>query len=131
MVLDIVEGQRRGRAKNGQNSLWSENIEKIRGPKHGQSQYGLELDIFEHAVRKLHGRWNQYTAGRARSLLREILSPTPAKLPELMWAIEKMEDLVRHYSNRRDAQGYAHNLAEDIRSSLEALLPDDLEKHVR
>ena len=41
--------------------------------------------------RKLHGRWNPYTAGRARSLLREILSPTRAKWPELMCAIEKME----------------------------------------
>ena len=34
--------------------------------------------------RKLHGRWNPYTAGRARSLLREILSPTQMKLLELM-----------------------------------------------
>ena len=82
--------------------------------------------------RKLHGRWNPYTAGRARSLLREILSPTQVKLPELMGAIEKMEDLVRRFCSRRDAQGNAHNLAEDIRmSSLEALLPDDLEKHVQ
>ena len=49
-----------------------------------------------------------------------------------MCAIEKMEDLVRRYSSRRDAQGNAHSLAEDIRmSSLEALLPDDLEKHVQ
>ena len=81
---------------------------------------------------KLHRRWNPYTAGRARSLLREILSPTRAKLPELMCAIEKMEDLVRHYSSRRDAEGNAHSFAEDIRmSSLEALLPDDLEKHVQ
>ena len=30
--------------------------------------------------RKLHGRWNPYTAARARSLLRETLSPTRAKL---------------------------------------------------
>ena len=82
--------------------------------------------------RKLHGRWNPYTAGRARSLLREILSPPRAKLPELMCAIERMEDLVRRYSSRRDAQGNAHTLAEDIRmSSLEALLSDDLEKHVQ
>ena len=50
--------------------------------------------------RKLHGRWNPYTAGRAQSLLREILSPTQVKLPELMGAIEKMEDLVRRYSSR-------------------------------
>ena len=78
--------------------------------------------------RKLRGRWNPHTA----SLLREILSPTRAKLPELMCAIEKMEDLVRRYCSRRDAQGNAHTLAEDIRmSSLEALLPDDLEKHVQ
>ena len=60
--------------------------------------------------RKLHGRWNPYRAGRARSLLREILSPTRAKLPELMCAIEKMEDLVRRYCGRRDAQGNAHTL---------------------
>ena len=80
--------------------------------------------------RKLDGRWNPYTAGRARSLLREILSSTQAKLPELMGAIENMEDLVRRYCSRRDAQGNAHNLVEDIHmSSLEALLPDDLEKH--
>ena len=52
--------------------------------------------------RKLHGRWIPYTAWRARSLLREILSPTRAKLLELMCAIEKMEDLVRRYSSGRD-----------------------------
>ena len=53
-------------------------------------------------------------------------------MSELIGAIEKMEDLVRRYCSRRDAQGNAHNLAEDISmSSLEALLPDDLEKHVQ
>ena len=32
IVIDIVEGQRRGRGtKNGQNSLWGKNIEKTRG----------------------------------------------------------------------------------------------------
>ena len=45
--------------------------------------------------RKLHRRWTPYTAGRARSLLKEILSPPRAKLLELMCAIERMEDLVR------------------------------------
>ena len=82
--------------------------------------------------RKLHGRWNPYTAVRARSLLREILSPLRAKLPELTCAIERMEDLVRRCCGRRDAQENAHTLAEDIRmSSLEALLLDDLKKHVQ
>ena len=43
-----------------------------------------------------------------------------------------MADLVRRFHCRRDAQGNVHTLAEDIRmSSLEALLPDDLEKHVQ
>ena len=46
--------------------------------------------------RKLHGRWNPYTAGRA-------------KLPELICAIEKMADLVRRFSSRRDAQGNARS----------------------
>ena len=50
--------------------------------------------------RKLHGRWNPYTAERARSLLREILSPPRAKLPEMMCSIEKMEDLVRQQPTR-------------------------------
>ena len=82
--------------------------------------------------RKLHGRWNPYTAGRARSLLREILSPPRAKLPELMGAIERMEDLVRRHCDRRDAHGNVHSLAEDTcMSSFEALLPNDLEKHVQ
>ena len=84
------------------------------------------------SCRKLHGRWNPYTARRARSLLREILSPSRVELLELIGAIEKMEDLVRRCCGRRDAQGNAHTLAEDIRmSSLEALLPDDLEKKVQ
>ena len=78
--------------------------------------------------RKLHKRWDPYTAGRARSLLRDILSPPRSKLHELMGAIERLEDLTRRYCSRRDAQGKLHSLAEEIRmSSLEALLPEDLE----
>ena len=71
--------------------------------------------------RKLHRMWDQYTTGRARSLFREILSPSRVKLLELMGASERMEGLVRRHRGRRDAQGNAHSLAEDIRmSSLEA-----------
>ena len=82
--------------------------------------------------RKLHGRWDPYTAGRARSLLREFLSPSRVKLPELIGAIERMEDLVSRYCGRHDAQANVHSFAEDIRmSSLEAVLPDDLKKHVQ
>ena len=47
MVLDIVEGQRRGEGpKYGQNSLWGKNIEKTREPK---IQYGVKPDIFKYA----------------------------------------------------------------------------------
>ena len=54
------------------------------------------------------------------------------KRPELVGATERMEDLVRCYCGRRDAHGNVHSLATDIRmTSLEALLPDDLEKHVQ
>ena len=81
---------------------------------------------------RAHRRWDPCTAGRARSNFREILSPSRVKLPELVGAIERMEDLVRRHCGRRDAQGNVHSLAEDIRtSSLEALLPYDLEKHVQ
>ena len=69
-------------------------------------------------------RWCPYTEGRARRLLREMLPPSRVKLPELMGAIERMEDLVRRCCGRRDSQGNVHTLAEDIgMSSLEALLP--------
>ena len=82
--------------------------------------------------RKLQRRYDPHTVGRARSLLREILSPTRVRLPELMGAIERMEDLVRRHCSRRDAHRNAHIIAEYIcMSSLEALLPDDLEKHVQ
>ncbi|CAK0892249.1 unnamed protein product, partial [Prorocentrum cordatum] len=71
------------------------------------------------------------TTGRARGLLREILSPGRAKLAELQGAVERLEDLMRRYALRRDARtGERHHLAEGIRmAALEALLPEDLEKH--
>ena len=82
--------------------------------------------------RKLQKGWGPYTVGRARSLSREMLPPSRVKLLELVGAIERMEDLVRRCCGRRDSQGNVHTLAEDMgMSSLEALLPDDLEKHVQ
>ena len=82
--------------------------------------------------RRLARRWDPYTSGRARSLLKDILAPTRCKMGELMAGVEKLEDLMRRYTNRRDATGARLNLAEDIRmASLESLLPPDLEKHVQ
>ena len=83
------------------------------------------------AWRRLHKRWDPLTTGRARGLLREILSPGRAKLVELQGAVERLEDLMRRYSQRGDARnGQRHTLAEDIRmAALEALLPEELERH--
>ena len=83
------------------------------------------------AWRRLHKRWDPLTTGRARGLLREIFSPGRAKLVELQGAVERLEDLMRRYTQRRDARnGQRHTLAEDIRmAALEALLPEELERH--
>ena len=64
-------------------------------------------------------------------MVREILSPGRAKLVELQGAVERLEDLMRRYTQRRDARnGQRHTLAEDIRmAALEALLPEELERH--
>ena len=81
------------------------------------------------AWRRLHKRWDPLTTGRARGLLREILSPGRAKLVEVQGAVERLdEDLMRRYTQRRDARnGQRHTLAEDIRmAALEALLPEEL-----
>ena len=84
------------------------------------------------AWRRLAKRWDPLTAGRARSLLRDILAPQRVKLPELQAALERLEEQMRRYTGRRDASGAYHTLAEDIKmSSVEALLPEDLEKHVQ
>ena len=41
------------------------------------------------AWRRLHKRWDPLTTGRARGLLREVLSPGRAKLVELQGAVER------------------------------------------
>ena len=83
------------------------------------------------AWRRLHKRWDPLTTGRARGLLREVLSLGRAKLVELQGAVERLEDFVWRHTQRRDARnGQRHTLAEDIRMSvLEALLPEELERH--
>ena len=52
------------------------------------------------AWRCLHKRWDPLTTGRARGLLREILSPGRAKLGELQGAVERLEDLMRRHTQR-------------------------------
>ena len=47
------------------------------------------------AWRRLHRRWDPYTAGRARGLLRDILNPGRCAIKDLNGAIERLEDLMR------------------------------------
>ena len=72
-------------------------------------------------------RWDPLTTGRARGLLREIFSAGRAKFVELQRAVERLGDLMRRYTQRRDARnGKRHTLAEDIRmAALETLLPEN------
>ena len=81
--------------------------------------------------RRLHKRWDPLTTGRARGLLRESLCPGRANLRELQGAVERVEDLMKRYTQRRAARSdQRHTSPEDIRSAaLEALLPEELERH--
>ena len=83
------------------------------------------------AWRRLRKRWDLLTTGRARGLFREIFSPGRAKQVEMQGAVERLEDLMRRYTQRRDARnGQRHTFAEDIKmAALEALLPEELERH--
>ena len=86
------------------------------------------------AWRRLHKRWDPSTAGRAGGLLREILSPPDgrAKISDLQSAVETLEDRMRRYCSRKDQNGARHTLGDDIRrAALEAILPQDVEKHMQ
>ena len=80
--------------------------------------YTVLMTIVEglEAWRRLQKRWDPLTTGRARGLLTSILSLRRAKLGELQGALERLEDLMRRYTQRRDARsGQRQTLAEDIR----------------
>ena len=69
--------------------------------------------------------------GKSKRIAQRNLFPGRAKLGELHGAVERVEDLMRRYTQGRDARnGQRHTLAEDIRlAALEALLPEGLERH--
>lgn len=84
------------------------------------------------AWRRLHRRYDPSTVGRSRGLLREILTPGKSSVDALRHGVEKFEEKVRRYTERRDVNGARLVLSEDIRmAALESMLPDDLERHVQ
>ena len=95
---------------------------------------GESFDIFvgsgSGGWRRLHKRWDPLTTGRARGLLREILSPGRGMLVELQGTVERLENLMRRYTQRRDARnGQRHTLADIRMAALEVLLLEELERH--
>lgn len=92
---------------------------------------GAGLGCGLEAWRRLHKRYDPLTAGRSRGLLREVLAPEKSTISTSRHNIEKLEEKMRRYCHRRDGIGAKLTLAEDIRvASLEATLPDELERHV-
>ena len=83
------------------------------------------------AWRLLHRRWDPTVAGRSRALLREIINPKRSNLQGVLGALQSWEDLTRRYEHRKDSAGRKQTLTDDIKcSSLEALVPEGLEKHL-
>ena len=83
------------------------------------------------AYRRLHRRYDPMTGGRKRNLLRAIMSPQRVKLEELGTALETWEDMVSRY-DKKNARTGQPELPNDIKcSALEALVPEELEKHLQ
>lgn len=83
------------------------------------------------AWRKLHRRFDPATGGRKRNLLRGIMNPGRCKFSELGAGLVKWEEMVKRYEARKNDKGVRETLSEDLKmSSLESLVPEDLEKHL-
>ena len=64
------------------------------------------------AWRRLHKRYEPSTAGRSRTLLRDILSPGRSKLDDLLASIERLEELMRKYCGHRGSDRKRKTLPE-------------------
>ena len=99
-----------------------ESFDLVRGAGPGN---GLE------SWRKLHRRFDPATGGRKRNLLKSMLNPGRCTYSELGSGLEKWEDMVKRYESRKNDKGEREKLGEDIKmSTLESLVPEDLEKHL-
>ena len=78
------------------------------------------------AWRRLQKRYDPTAGGRKRSLLRTIVSPERCSLTELQAGIERWETYVSRYNNKM-----YDKLDDEIKlAGLEALVPEELEKHL-
>ena len=83
------------------------------------------------AWRALHRRWDPSVAGRSRAILREVISPKRSSLDNVLANLVIWEEQVRRYEQRKDKEGNRQKVPDDIRmSSVEALVPEELEKHL-
>jgi len=89
------------------------------------SRNGLE------AWRRLHRRYDPITGGRRRNLLRAIMAPQRVKIEDLGAALETWEDMVSRY-NKKNTRLKQAELPDDIKcSALEAMVPEELERHLQ
>ena len=78
------------------------------------------------APRRLQKRYDPTTGGRKRNLLRTIISPGRCSLLELQAGIERWESHVSLYEKK-----LKNKMDDEIKvAGLEALVPDELEKHL-
>ena len=78
------------------------------------------------AWRRLQKRCDPTTGGRKRNLLRTIISPGRCSLLELQTGIERWESYVARYEKKMQDK-----LDDEIKlAGLEALVPEELEKHL-
>ena len=78
------------------------------------------------AWRRLQKRYDPTTGERKRNLLRTIISPGRCSRLELQAGIERLESYVSRYEKK-----LKDKLDDEIKlAGLEALVPDELEKHL-
>eukprot|EP00959_Pyramimonas_sp_CCMP1952_P099463 2079355-Pyramimonas_sp.AAC.1 len=83
------------------------------------------------ALRLLHRRFDSLSGGRRRTLLRAIMSPSKVKIEELGAALQTWEAMVTSYNKKAQKLGEAQIADDFLASALEAMVPEELEKHLQ
>ena len=83
------------------------------------------------AWRLLHRRFDSLSGGRRRTLLRAILSPSRVKTEELGTALQTWEGMVTSYNKKAFKLNEAVIADDFLASALEAMVPEELEKHLQ
>ena len=84
------------------------------------------------AWRRIVRRFDPTTAARKRNLLATILKQPRVKLDELSAALEKLDELILKYEQRKDAAGNRTELGDEIKIAIvETVVPQNVEHHLQ